>query len=418
MLFNMKTCFVISPIGQDGSTTRKDSDDLFELIIEPALELYDFKVIRGDMVTTSSSITEDVIKRIQNSELCIIDLTGHNPNVFYECGRRHETAKPFILMRRKGEEIPFDLKDIRTVDYDLSDARKTRMSIENLKKFVNEFEESGYGSDSSMASLTSISATLNRLERKIDLLGISNVAVTEPVEGNFTNAGGPAHVFYEAIRTQDLQTAVRALKRFMQISTDVNLQLDMASMVVENYEPTGVPIVRAILEKDFANLQADKIAIALHGLYTFYVGALTIKNEYNYLLDLTKKALQKTNMSDKETAALYNVLASLEYSMKNDIQALKYQEKTIELMPQEPVYYYNIATIYEKLDKRDKLAESLDWILTVYKNKDYKTEKINLQYLDYARKIFSKLNEPGKVNEIDEIINNAKKYPQNLEMSI
>jgi hypothetical protein len=87
-------------------------------------------------------------------------------------------------------------------------------------------------------------------------------------------------------------------------------------------------------------------------------------------------------------------------------------------MPQEPVYYYNIATIYEKLDKKDKLAESLDWIITVYKNKDYKTEKINLQYLDYARKIFSKLNEPEKVNEIDEIINSAKKYPQNLELII
>src|SRR5688572_29391938 len=109
----MKTCFVISPIGQDGSDVRKGADDLFDLIIEPALERFDFKVVRGDKVTTSSSITEDVIKRIQNSELCVIDLTGHNPNVFYECGRRHETAKPFILMKRKGEEIPFDLKDIR-----------------------------------------------------------------------------------------------------------------------------------------------------------------------------------------------------------------------------------------------------------------------------------------------------------------
>ena len=118
--------------GQDGSDVRKGADDLFELIIEPALEKYDFKVVRGDMVTTSSSITEDVIKRIQNSELCVIDLTGHNPNVFYECGRRHETAKPFILMNRKGEEIPFDLKDRRTVDYDLSDPRTTKASIDKL----------------------------------------------------------------------------------------------------------------------------------------------------------------------------------------------------------------------------------------------------------------------------------------------
>ena len=42
------TCFVISPIGQMGTQIRQDADDLLELIIEPALEIYDFKVIRGD----------------------------------------------------------------------------------------------------------------------------------------------------------------------------------------------------------------------------------------------------------------------------------------------------------------------------------------------------------------------------------
>jgi len=97
----MKKCFVISPIGAEESEARKNADDLFELIIEPALEKYDFKVIRGDMVSNSTSITDDVIKMTQNSELYIIDLTGHNPNVFYECGRRHETSKPFILIKRR-----------------------------------------------------------------------------------------------------------------------------------------------------------------------------------------------------------------------------------------------------------------------------------------------------------------------------
>ncbi|HXL56947.1 MAG TPA: hypothetical protein VN958_11855, partial [Chitinophagaceae bacterium] len=72
-------------------------------------------------------------------------------------------------------------------------------------------------------------------------------------------------------------------------------------------------------------------AIALHSLYTFYFGAFTIKDEYNYLNQLTNKALQKTEITDKEKAALYNVLASLEYSMKNDLQALEYQKKTLSL---------------------------------------------------------------------------------------
>ncbi len=413
----MKTCFVISPIGQDGSDVRKGADDLFELIIEPALERYDFDVVRGDKVNTSSSITEDLIKRIQNSELCVIDLTGHNPNVFYECGRRHETAKPFILMKKKGEEIPFDLKDIRTVDYDLSDSRKTKVSIDNLKKFVNEFEEAGYGCESSTASLTSIATALNRLERKIDTMSTSAPAVSGPTDGT-PMTGSPALIFYDALRINDTTTAVKALKRFLQISTDVNLHLDMASMLVEAYEPAGVPIVRAILEKDFNNLQPAKLAIALHGLYTFYVGALSIQHEYNYLNDQTKKALQKPNIGEKDAAALYNVLASLEYSLKNDMQALKYQEKTIELNPSEPAYYYNIARLYEVLDKNDLLIENLGWITSIYKNKDPKKEKINVRYLEYAKKVYTAKKQTDKVNEIDEIIANASNFPESMVQKI
>ncbi len=411
----MKTCFVISPIGQDGSEIRKNADDLFDLIIEPGLEKFDFKVIRGDKVTTSASITEDVIRRIQNSELCIIDLTGHNPNVFYECGRRHETAKPFILMKRKGEEIPFDLKDIRTIDYDLSDPRKTKSSIDSLKKFVTEFEEAGYGSESSTASLTSISNTLNRLERKIDMMGTPIPIVNETVDKNAV-IGSPALVFHEALRSGDYATAYKALKRFMQISSDVNLELDMASMLVEAYEPAGVPIVRTILEKDFDYLNPDKLAIALHGLYTFYVGALTIQNEYEYLTNYTKKALQKSNISEEDLAALYNVLASIEFSMKNYIQAAKYQEKTIELNSSEPAYYYNISRLYKELDKNDELLESLNYLITIFKNKDPKKEKINLTYLDYARKIYVQKSQSNKVNEIDDIVSNAKRYPESVEL--
>ena len=111
----------------------------------------------------------------------------------------------------------------------------------------------------------------------------------------------------------------------------LNLQTDMASALVEPYEPRGVAIVRDMLEKNFDDLQDSKIAIALHSLYTFYFGAFTIKDEYNYLNQLTNKALQKTEITDKEKAALYNVLASLEYSMKNDLQALEYQKKTLRL---------------------------------------------------------------------------------------
>src|SRR5439155_16661100 len=103
-----------------------------------------------------------------------------------------------------------------------------------------------------------------------------------------------------------------ALKKFLQISPDINRNLDMATMVVEAYEPSGVPIVRALVEKDFDRLNSSKIAIALHGLYTFYVGAISIDSEADYLKSMVKKTLERTNLSDNEKASLYNTLASIE----------------------------------------------------------------------------------------------------------
>ena len=43
-----RTCFLISPIGDDGSDTRKQADDLYELIVEPALRAHDFEIVRAD----------------------------------------------------------------------------------------------------------------------------------------------------------------------------------------------------------------------------------------------------------------------------------------------------------------------------------------------------------------------------------
>ncbi len=108
-----KTCFVISPIGEDGSDVRQFADDIFELLIQPALKTFNFEIVRADKIPHASTITSDIIQLVQNAELCIIDLTNHNPNVFYECGRRHETGKPFIQLIKKGEKLPYMEKSPR-----------------------------------------------------------------------------------------------------------------------------------------------------------------------------------------------------------------------------------------------------------------------------------------------------------------
>ncbi|MGH8566034.1 MAG: hypothetical protein ACREXW_18880 [Gammaproteobacteria bacterium] len=136
---------------------RKAADDLFDLIVEPALEKYDFEVIRADKIQTVASITSEIIQLVQNSDLCIIDVTSHNPNVMYECGRRHETGKPYVMLAREGEKLPFDVNTIRTIFYSTTNGREMRSSIKTIQSIVEKMLAEGMEPLSSGESLSTIS---------------------------------------------------------------------------------------------------------------------------------------------------------------------------------------------------------------------------------------------------------------------
>lgn len=125
----MKKCFVISPIGEEGSEIRKKADKVFKYIISPVCNDCGLEAIRVDKVNQVDSINQTIIDYVLNSELVIADITGHNPNAFYEMGYRKSTGKPMIHLKEKNEKIPFDIVDIRTFEYDLSDLD----SVEEIK---------------------------------------------------------------------------------------------------------------------------------------------------------------------------------------------------------------------------------------------------------------------------------------------
>src|SRR5262245_27671714 len=168
-------CFVISPIGDKGSETRQLADDVFELLIEPALEKFAFSVLRADKITSVESINKDVIEQIQNAELCIIDITGHNPNVMYECGRRHETGKPYIMIAKEGEKLPFDITTIRTIFYGLASGREIRVGVKAIQDAVGKIVADGFQSESSGESLASLADTVRRIERTLDRLAAGTI---------------------------------------------------------------------------------------------------------------------------------------------------------------------------------------------------------------------------------------------------
>jgi len=105
-----KTCYLIGPIGEPESPQREWADFLRDHVIEPAVTVCGYaKPERADDPHTGSMIMLGVVAQMFEADLVVADLSGNNPNVYYELAMRHCARKPVVHLKRTGESIPFDL---------------------------------------------------------------------------------------------------------------------------------------------------------------------------------------------------------------------------------------------------------------------------------------------------------------------
>ncbi len=158
---NSNICFVIAPIGELESDTRKRSDQILRHIIRPAVEAKGFTAVRADEISEPGIITSQVIQHIVDDPLVVADLTERNPNVFYELAVRHAIRKPFVQIINKGESLPFDVAATRTVFVDHHDLDNVETAKSEIMEQINALE-----SDSStLETPISVSLDLQHLRR-------------------------------------------------------------------------------------------------------------------------------------------------------------------------------------------------------------------------------------------------------------
>ena len=83
-------------------------DDLY-FGIKQACENCGAYAERVDEQLFESSIMDRVYNQIAKADVIIADMTGRNPNVFYETGYAHALGKRVILLTQSLEDIPYDL---------------------------------------------------------------------------------------------------------------------------------------------------------------------------------------------------------------------------------------------------------------------------------------------------------------------
>ena len=138
-------CFVMQPFAPP-------LGDYYEKIYKPAIEKAGLKPMRADAdIFGTGKIMDQVWNGIKSAKVLVAELTSRNPNVFYELGLAHALKKPVVLISSGEGDVPFDLKHIRVIYYDVNDpfwGNKLMDKVaENILSAIQNPEEAIFKSD-------------------------------------------------------------------------------------------------------------------------------------------------------------------------------------------------------------------------------------------------------------------------------
>jgi hypothetical protein len=185
-----KVCFVIAPIGEDGSDVRARSDRVFNYVIEPAARECGYKALRADKISTPGIITNQVIQEVINAPMVVADLTGHNANAFYELAVRHMVKKSLVQMITKGEKIPFDLAASRVLYYEEPALETVERTRTELIDHIRSAEGGGGDSDNPISVSVerhALRASGNPLETQVAELADALTAVATAIRSDIAD---------------------------------------------------------------------------------------------------------------------------------------------------------------------------------------------------------------------------------------
>lgn len=103
------SAFVLTPF-------NKGFDSDYEAVKEFFVE-FSYQCQRGDDVKVSHNVLGHILEQMASAEIVVANITGRNPNVFYELGIAHALGKDVIIIARSPEDIIFDVANSQVIIY-------------------------------------------------------------------------------------------------------------------------------------------------------------------------------------------------------------------------------------------------------------------------------------------------------------
>lgn len=137
------SCFVVMPFAAP-------IGNYYQMVYEPAILKAGLRPVRADAdIFGTGKIIDQIWSGINAAKVLVAELTNRNPNVFYELGLAHALNKPVVLVSSNEADVPFDLKHIRVIYYDMNDPFWGQKLIdkvaENVVSAIRNPEEALFG---------------------------------------------------------------------------------------------------------------------------------------------------------------------------------------------------------------------------------------------------------------------------------
>lgn len=115
----------------------KLANEIYKLSTKPICKSFDLEIKRSDELFTPNPILDDIFSAIEKSIITIVDISGKNPNVFYELGIAHILKKnqTIIITHDELSSVPSDISHFRIIKYEDSIVGKNEYE-DKLRKTV------------------------------------------------------------------------------------------------------------------------------------------------------------------------------------------------------------------------------------------------------------------------------------------